>query len=167
VSRPPHQLVSIRELRIAKLETELQAARNALERVGGHLRDIDRERDELRQQSARWERQWQEWLSQDGMLCRGQTYNLRHLNLAAWERDIDERRTEIVAAHEAAEADHAAAREKLHRAQRHVDALKDVLRTLDRQQRLRTAARAEARSTEETCAHDWTLHHGLHSSARQ
>jgi hypothetical protein len=153
-------LVRVRELHLARLEADHQAARQRLEYARQQLREVDDELAVLREQRAAWEQQWQHWLQHDGVLCRGQTYNLRHLNLAAWEGDISDRRTQLATARDAAEAAFATALRALQRAQVRISRLRDAAHEANRRHLNRTATHADANRAEETLSHTWTLHHG-------
>ena len=120
-------LVSVREAHLRSAQTEFARTAVALAAIDQELTAIDDELRMIDQQRSAWETQWQKWLREDGVLRRGQEYNLYHLRLSAWENEVREQRAEVRERHRAAEDALDAARASMLRNQLRVDLLKREL----------------------------------------
>lgn len=144
-------------------EAHLHAAQALYARETAVLAAIDQERidvdGELRligDQRAAWETQWQQWLREDGVLRRGQEYNLYHLTLSAWEEEVRERLDEVLERHRAAKEKVDAARAAMLRQQSRLDVLRRELATAKTRWRSQRIGRAESRAIDDLVFHGRT-----------
>ena len=87
----------VRASRLAVLERDLQAKIAVLRGIEEEAAACRAELAQVRRQRDAWENEWQSWLSQHGVLSRGEDYNRYHVVLIAWERDVREQLAEIEA----------------------------------------------------------------------
>jgi hypothetical protein len=144
-----HKLVVVREARLQVAQAALTRTHAALAAVDLELATLDGELQEIAQQRAVWENQWQSWLHEDCVLRHGQDYNLCHVNLSAWERDVREQRTEVEERRQAAEEEVRTARSAVLAAERRVELLKEELASEIRRRRSRHISLMESRAQEE------------------
>jgi hypothetical protein len=156
------QLIAVRETRLQAAQMELSQALTALAEVDRELRIVDDELRQIRDQKALWEGQWQHWLRQDGVLYRGQAYNLRHITLASWEADVLERRTKIEELHQTMLDEVRRVRTIAFKLQQRVDLLREQLAKLNKIRRQRRADRTDTETMEEITLHGWTTRQSVH-----
>jgi septation ring formation regulator EzrA len=142
-------LLSVRELRVNRIRAELMFATTALAEVEAELDGINEELAQIARQRAAWERAWQHWLHQDGVIRHGQDYSLAHTALSAWERDANQIHQEVSARHAQAFAQVLSIRARLLKAEQLLDVLREQLRTMQRRDHVRRIALAESRSQDE------------------
>lgn len=121
------QVLAVREAHLQTMRAHLAELQAALTAVDEEVAVIDRELQQIAEQRATWEREWQQWLRHDRVLRHGQDYSLMHMALSIWEQDTRELRAEAWQRREAAASEVDAARSVLLKAQRKADALRDKL----------------------------------------
>jgi hypothetical protein len=156
------QLIAVREARLQAVHVELNQALSALAEVDGELRLVDDELGQIRDQKAAWEGQWQHWLRQDGVLYRGQAYNLRHVSLASWENEVTDRRTKIKELHETMLSEVRRIRTIVLKMQQRIDLLKERLVGLCATQRSRRTDALDTQALEEITFHGWATRQSAH-----
>jgi hypothetical protein len=150
------QLIAVRETRLQAAQAELRQALTALAEVEHELGIADDELRQVRDQKALWEGQWQHWLRQDGVLYRGQAYNLRHITLASWEADVLERRTKIKELHQTMLAEVQRVRTIVLKLQQRVDLLRERFTKLNKIRQRRRTDGIDTEALEEITLHGWT-----------
>jgi len=145
-------VVTIRELRLELVRTELAQRLAELAAVDAELQAAADEIARVAQQRALWEHEWQRWLHHDGVLRHGQDYNLSHVALSAWELDAKAAYDEIFAKREQAAAVADEVRQRLLKAQQRCDVMKEELHRLQRQESARRSALLDSRSDDEAAA---------------
>jgi hypothetical protein len=153
------QILRIRELRLQALRLDLQTALRDLRTIEEALAALDEEVEQVRSQRAVWNEQWQKWLRSDGVLCRGHTYNLRNLSLAAWEADAMERRVPLANAHAAVSERVDGLRKRAHEAQQRLEIIERTYENIMLRQRNAAEELASCESTDEVTAYDWAQQH--------
>ena len=143
------RLLSVREAHLHSAHVQLTRAAAALAVVERERAALDEELQLIADQRSGWERQWQHWLREDGVLCRGQEYNLLHLRLSAWESDTREQRAEVSERYRVSEDAVIAARSSLRKHQLRADQLRRELETATRLTRSRNSARAASRASDD------------------
>lgn len=142
-------LLAVREAHLATTRSELARRAQALAIVDLELAAVDDELRLIAHQRSAWERGWQSWLREDGMLRRGQEYKLFHLRLAAWENEQREQRAEVDERHRAALAAVAETRAVIVKEQLRVDVLQRELVSMRRRLQLSRVNLIESRAGED------------------
>ena len=143
------QLLSVRELRVKRIRSELALASAALAEVEDELASINEELAQIAQQRAAWERDWQHWLHEDRVIRHGQDYSLAHTALSAWEQDAHHVHEKVSTRHAEALADVLSIRARLLKAEQLLEVLRQELRTIQRRDYVRRIALAESRLQDE------------------
>jgi len=143
------KLLSVREAHLHSAHVQFTRAAAAHAVVERERTALDEELRLIGAQRSGWERQWQHWLRADGVLCRGQEYNLLHLRLTAWESDTRELHAEVSERYRESEAAVVTARTVLRRQQLRVDQLRRELEAAIRITRSRNSARAASRASDD------------------
>lgn len=143
------QVLAVREAHLQTMRARLSELRAVLAAVDAEVASIDGELQQIADQRATWEREWQHWLHHDRVLRHGQDYNLTHVALSIWEQDARELRVEIWQRREAAASDVDAARALVLTAQRKADALREKLREAQRLRRAQLEAMIDTRAIED------------------
>lgn len=143
------KLLAVRELRLKRIRAQLARVLSAFEAVDSELACVDAELRQIAQQRQAWERDWQQWLRQNGVVRHGQDYNLAHTALSAWERDAAKAREEILVRHRRALEQVQAAKQLMLKAEQQLQALRDQVRDQERRGRARRAALFESRQQDD------------------
>lgn len=143
------QVLAVREAHLQTMRARLSELQAVLTEVDAEVAAIDGELQQIADQRATWEREWQHWLHHDRVLRHGQDYNLTHVALSIWEQDTRELRAEVWQRREAAASDVGAARALVLTAQRKADALREKLREAERLRRAQFEAMIDARAIED------------------
>ena len=146
-------MLAVREAHLRASEAEFARTAAALAVIDRELAAIDDEQRLIDQQRSAWETQWQQWLREDGVLCRGQEYNLYHLRLSAWESEVRERRAEVRERHRTAADAVNAARSSMLGNQLRADLLKRELVSAKKEWLSRRMGRVESRAIEDLVFH--------------
>jgi hypothetical protein len=147
-----HAVLSIRELRLELVRTELAQRLAELAEIDAELQAAADEVNRVAQQRALWEHEWQRWLQQDGVLRHGQDYNLSHVALSAWEQDAQALYEEVLARREQAAAAADEVRRRLAKAQLRCDVMKYELQRLQRLESATRVALLDSRSQDDAAA---------------
>ncbi len=142
-------LLSVRELRVNRIRSELVLAMTALTEIEAELASINEELEQIARQRAAWERDWQHWLHQDRVIRHGQDYSLAHTALSAWEQDANQAHREVSTRHAQAWERVLSIRAQLIKAEQLLEVLREELRSRQRREFLRRIALAESRSQDE------------------
>jgi hypothetical protein len=143
------QLLSVRELRVNRIRSELALASATLAEIADELASINEELEQIAQQRAAWERDWQHWLHQDGVIRHGQDYSLAHTALSAWEQDANHVHRQVSTRHAKALAEVLSIRARLFKAEQLLEVLRQELRAMQRRDYLHRIALAESRLQDE------------------
>ena len=143
------RLLSVREAHLHSAHVQLTRTAAALAVVERERAALDEELRLIATQRSGWERQWQHWLREDGVLCRGQEYNLLHLRLSAWETDTREQHAEVSERYRVAEDAVVAARASLRKHQLRADRLRRELEAASSKLRSRHSALAASRASDD------------------
>jgi hypothetical protein len=143
------QLLSVRELRVNRIRSELALAAAALAEIEDELAGINEELAQIAQQRAAWERDWQHWLHEDRVIRHGQDYSLAHTALSAWEQDANHVHRQVSARHAKALAEVLSIRARLLKAEQLLEVLRQELIATQRREAVRRIALAESRLQDE------------------
>jgi hypothetical protein len=152
-----HAVLSIRELRLELVRTELAKRLAELAEIDAELRVAADEIARVARQRALWEHEWQRWLHQDGVLRHGQDYNLSHVALSAWEQDAKVAYEEILVRRQRAAALADEVRQRLLKAQQRCDVMKEELHRVQRLESAKRAALLDSRSQDDAAARGTSL----------
>lgn len=147
------RLLALRTMRASKAQGELARRRQAFGEVAEELATIDAQRQQIERQHRAWEGQWRRWLREDGVLHHGQEYNLYHVKLSAWRREIEEQRVAIECRYRLAEEELHAARARLVKLQRQSDVIRHELEAARKALRAYRNDIEEAYAIEELVSH--------------
>jgi hypothetical protein len=147
------QMLAVREAHLRSAQAEFARTAAALAVIDQELAAVDDELRLIDQQRSAWETQWQKWLREDGVLCRGQEYNLYHLRLSAWESEVREQRAEVGERHRIAQDAVSAARASMMSNQLRADLLKRELAAAKKKWLAQHMGRIESRAIEDLVFH--------------
>jgi hypothetical protein len=147
------QVLAVREAHLLRMRARLAELQAALAAVDQEVALLDAELQQIADQRATWEREWQHWLHHDRVLRHGQDYSLTHMALSIWERDTRDLRAEVWQRREAAANDVDASRALLLTAQRKADALREKLREAERLRRAQLEAVLDSRAHDDATPH--------------
>jgi hypothetical protein len=147
------RLLVLRTLRENKVHAELARRRHVRDEIADELATLDEQRRQIEQQHKAWESQWRRWLAEDGVLHHGQEYNLYHVKLSAWRREIEGQRTVVESRYRLAEQELLAARAQLVKRKRQSEVIRSELNAAQKALRMYQEDIEEAHAIEELVSH--------------
>ncbi len=150
------KLLIVREARMRVAQDELWKPMKTLADVQKELDQLNKELGGLKEQRSVWEKQWQQWMSDDGVLRRGQEYNMHHVKLTALETDIAEAKTKVEEQRDEIQKQVDAARAEVLKAQMGVEALKKEIHKTERRDRIRLENAIESDAADDLNSNTWS-----------